>query len=309
MKALDESVGKNLGDGILLSGGLDTSILAYLASKRTKLTAFTAALQNAKASDIEYATLMANRLGLKHLIHYIDPKELHDAIRVVIRIMDSFDPMEIRNSATIYACLKYAKENGASAVLTGDGCDELFIGYSFLHGLRNDELNLALQKLWSAMHFSSVRLAEFLSMEVKLPYLDPKFKKFAKKLDHTLKVRSGNGQTWGKWILRKAFEKVLPPEVIWRVKTPIEFGSGTNMLISFFSSTISDSEFNEKRDKYIEEDKVTIRDKEHLFYYEIYRSIVGVPRPTDFEGKICHFCNSTASSASTYCKRCGGYPI
>ena len=159
------------------------------------------------------------------------------------------------------------------------------------------------------MHFSSVRLAEFLSMEVKLPYLDPKFKKFAKKLDHTLKVRSGNGQTWGKWILRKAFEKVLPPEVIWRVKTPIEFGSGTNMLISFFSSTISDSEFNEKRDKYIEEDKVTIRDKEHLFYYEIYRSIVGVPRPTDFEGKICHFCNSTASSASTYCKRCGGYPI
>ncbi len=309
MKALDESVGRNLGDGILLSGGLDTSILAYLASKRIKLTAFTAAFQGSGAPDIGYATLMANRLGLKHLIHHFDKNELLESIRVVVKIMDSFDPMEIRNSATIYTCLKYAKENGAKRVMTGDGCDELFIGYSFLHGLGEDDLISALQKMWGVMHFSSVPLAEFLGMEAKLPYIDPEFKKFAMDLDPSLKVRKEDGQTWGKWILRKAFEKVLPPEVVWRAKTPIEFGSGTNVLTELFGSTISDAEFKEKGDRYLKEDKVTIRNKEQLFYYEIYRSLVGVFGPTDFKGKICPYCNSSVPSNSTYCKRCGGYPI
>jgi asparagine synthase (glutamine-hydrolysing) len=309
VRELDESVERNMADGILLSGGLDTSVLAYLASKQAKLKAFTAALQNAPAPDIEYATLIANRLGLKHLVHRFDEDELREAIPVVVKAMDSFDPMEIRNSVTVYIGLKCAKENGVNAVMTGDGCDELFAGYSFLYGTGKDELNLALQKLWDVMHFSSVPLAKVLKMEVKLPYLDPEFKKFAMGLDPDLKVRNEKGQTWGKWILRKAFENVLPPEVIWRVKTPIEFGSGTAILPGFFSSIISDAEFNEKRAKYLDEDKVTIRDKEQLFYYEVYRSVVGPPRPMDFEGKICPFCNSGTPSTSTYCRRCGGHPI
>lgn len=309
VKVLHESVSKNLSDGILLSGGLDTSILAYLASKWAKPTAFTVAFQTAPAPDIKYATLMASRLGLKHLIHSFGESELHDAIRAVVKSLDSFDPMEIRNSVTIYIGLKCAKENSTSTIMTGDGCDELFAGYSWLHGMRGDELRLALRKMWDVMHFSSMPLAEVLKMEVKLPYLDPEIKKFAMGLDPDLMVRSERNQTWGKWILRKAFENLLPHEITWRVKTPIEFGSGTTVLPGFFSSTVSDTEFNEKRAKYLHEDKVTIRGKEQLFYYEIYRSVVGVPRPTDFRGKICPFCNSSVPSTFTYCKRCGGHPI
>ena len=309
IKGLDESVERNLAEGILLSGGLDTSILAYLASKWAKLKAFTAALQNAPAPDVEYAMFVANRLGLKHFIHRFDESELYDAIRVVIKAMDSFDPMEIRNSVTVFIDLKCAKESGVNTVITGDGCDELFAGYSFLFGLEKKRLHLELQKLWSVMSFSSVRLAKVLGIEVKLPYLDPEFKKFAMELDPGLKVRSEMGRIWGKWILRKAFENVLPEEIVWREKTPIEAGSGTAVLPNFFNSIISDAEFNEKKSKYLDEDKVTIRDKEQLFYYEVYRSAVGVPHPIDPRGKVCLFCNSNMPVTSTYCRKCGAYPV
>ena len=309
VKALDESIERNLTDGILLSGGLDTSILACLASKRAKLKAFTAAFRNAPAPDIEYATLVANRLGLKHLVHRFDEDELHDAIRVVVKAMDSFDPMEIRNSVTVYIGLKYAKESGVNTVMTGDGCDELFAGYDFLHGLDKERLSLELQKLWSVMSFSSIRLADVLKVEVRLPYLDPEFKKFAMGLQPNLKVRDERGQTWGKWILRKTFENLLPNEIVWRIKTPIESGSGTSILSDFFNSVISDTEFEEKRSKYLGKDKVAIRDKEQLFYYEIYRSMVGVPHPTSQEGKVCSYCNSSLPITSSYCRRCGGYPV
>ena len=309
VKVLDQSVRRNLADGILLSGGLDTSILAYLASRRAKLKAFTATLQNAPAPDIEYATLVANRFRLKYLIHRFDEDELHDAIRVVVKAMDSFDPMEIRNGVTVYIGLKCAKENGVNKVMTGDGCDELFAGYNFLIELDGERLGSELQKIWHFMSFSSMRLAGVLKMEVKLPYLDPEFKKFAMELQPELKVRDEGGQRWGKWILRKAFENLLPKEIVWRAKIPIESGSGTSILPDLFNSTIPDAEFGEKRSKYLREDRVTIRNKEQLFYYEIYRSVVGAPRPTDFEGKICPYCSSSVSNTTTYCKRCGGYPI
>ena len=308
MKELDESVGRNLTDGIMLSG-LDASILAYLASKRVKQKAFTVAFRGAPAPDVEHATWVANRLQLEHFIHNFGEDELYEAIRVVVKTMDSFDPMEIRNSIPIYIGLKKAKESGVNTVMTGDGCDELFAGYSFLHGLEKERLSLELQKLWSVMHFSSTELAKALGIGVKLPYLDPEFKRFAMGLDSELKVRSERGQIWGKWILRKAFENTLPKKIVWRAKIPIESGSGTATLPKFFNSAISDTEFDEKRNKYLKEDKVTIRDKEQLFYYEIYRSAVGVPHPTDPKGKVCPHCNSNVPVTSTYCRRCGAYPV
>jgi len=148
-----------------------------------------------------------------------------------------------------------------------------------------------------------------MGIEAKLPFLDPDFKAFAMKLDSQYKVWSEKGLVLGKWIVRKAFEDFLPEEVVWRVKTPIEHGSGTTVLPSMFSQRISDAEFEEKRSKYLDEDSVTIRDKEHLFYYEIYRSALGVPRPTNPEGKLCPQCNSNVAEKSTFCRTCGAYPI
>ncbi|MFQ6095773.1 MAG: asparagine synthase-related protein [Candidatus Bathyarchaeia archaeon] len=306
---LEEAVKNNLTEGILLSGGLDTSILAVVASRHTSLKAVTVAFQNAPAPDVEYAVLMADRLGLEHVVHTFGEEELYDAIPVVVKTMKSFDPMEIRNSVAIYVGLKVAKENGISTVMTGDGCDELFAGYSFLFGLEKEKLDLELKKLWSVMAFSSVPLAKVLGIEAKLPYLDSDFKDFAMRLDSRYKVQTENGRTYGKWILRKAFESVLTREIVWRVKTPIEYGSGTTTLPNLFNRKISDKEFKEKRRRYLTEDGVTIRDKEQLFYYEVYRSVIGVPCPARTEGKICPYCHSNVSENATYCRTCGAYPI
>jgi len=306
---LEKAVKKNLAQGILLSGGLDTSILAVVASKFVSLKAFTVALQDAPAPDLKYATLMAKHLNLKHFVHYFGEDELYDGIKKVVKTMKSFDPMEIRNSVAIYVGLKVAKENGVNTVMTGDGCDELFAGYSFLFNLEKEQLDMELQKLWEVMSFSSVPLAKAIGIEAKLPYLDPDFKAFAMNLDSQHKIRIEKGRVIGKWILRKAFEDSLPKELAWRAKTPIEHGTGTTVLPNMFSQKISDTEFEEKRNKYLNEDKVTIRDKEQLFYYEIYRTTLGTPRPTDPEGKLCPQCNSNVAEKSTFCRTCGAYPI
>lgn len=306
---LEKAVKNNLAQGILLSGGLDTSILAVVASKFVSLKAFTVALQGAPAPDVKYATSVAKRLKLKHLVHYFDEDELYDGIKKVVETMKSFDPMEIRNSAAVYIGLKAAKENGVNVVMTGDGCDELFAGYSFLFNLEKEQLNLELRKMWKVMSFSSVPLANAIGVEAKLPFLELDFKAFAMKLDSQYKIGRKKGQLVGKWILRKAYEALLPKEVVWRAKVPIEQGSGTTVLPSMFSQKISDVEFEEKRSKYLNEDKVTIRDKEQLFYYEIYRSALGAPHPTNPKGKLCPQCNSNVAEKSTFCRTCGAYPI
>lgn len=307
IKALGESVRRNLSDGLLLSGGLETTIIAYLASRWSKPGCITVALTGAPAPDINYAKLVASRLGLKHHVHYFGDDEVNEATRAVIRIMKSFDPMEIRNSVAIYIGLKVAKDQGMSTIMTGDGGDELFAGYSFLFGLSKKQLDSALKRLWANMSFSSIYLANDLGIEVRLPYLDPAFKEQAIALDSGLKVKSEGGQVWGKWVLRKAFENIIPPEIAWRVKAPIEVGSGTTIFPQLYDSRLSDIEFAEKKQKYLNQDGVVIRSKEHLFYYEIYREIIGVPHKR--EGKACPDCGSSVKRGVSFCRTCGAYPI
>jgi asparagine synthase (glutamine-hydrolysing) len=217
--------------------------------------------------------------------------------------------MEIRNDVAIYIALKVGRDQGISTIMTGDGCDELFGGYSFLFGLTEEQLDVALRKLWTNMRFSSIYLAKELGVEVRLPFLDPQFEAMAMDLDVGLKVKTERGQVWGKWILRKAFENIMPLEIVWRVKAPIETGSGTTMLPSHFDSRISDLEFIQKKTRYLNEDKVIIRSKEHLFYYEIFRSEVGIPYARDSDLKTCPGCGSSVEEGASFCRTCGAYPI
>jgi len=309
VQALEESVRRNLTDGLLLSGGLDTAMLAYIISKWVKPGCITVALRGAPAPDVDYARLVASRLELRHHLYYFDSEELDDSIRAVIRIMKSFDPMEIRNDAALYIALRVARDNGMSTIMTGDACDELFAGYSFFFGLTREQLDTALKKMQVNMRFSSQYLAKELGIEVRIPFLDPQFKAFATGLDVGLKVRSEGGQVWGKWILRKAFENIMPREIVWRDKAPIEVGTGTTILPSLCDLRISDPEFNEKKMRYLNQDSVVIRSKEHLFYYEIYRSVIGVPYATDSNAKTCPDCGSNVEEGASFCRTCGAYPI
>jgi asparagine synthase (glutamine-hydrolysing) len=283
--AFGASVKRNLSDGLLLSGGLDTTLIAYLMVKWGKPYCVTVALRGAPAPDIPYAKQIAASLGLEHDLHYFGGEELDEAIRDVIRVLKVFDPMEVRNSTAAYIALKQAKKHGLASVMTGDGGDELFAGYSFLFKHTPAQLDKALNKMWSKMSFSSIPM-----------------------IDVRLKVREENGQTFGKWVLRKAFEKMIPSELLWRVKAPLEVGTGTTTLPAFFEARIPNTEFSTKKSKYLAQDKVTIRDKEQLFYYEIYRGLYGAPKPTD-AAKKCPDCGTGIPPDANFCRTCGAYPV
>jgi asparagine synthase (glutamine-hydrolysing) len=125
--SLSESLKRNPGNGLLLSGGLDTSILASLASGWYKPECITVALAGAPAPDIEYARQVADLFCLKHDVRFLGEEEMVEGIQATIAILKSFDPMEIRNSSAIYLALKIAREKGLKQVLTGDGSEQLFL--------------------------------------------------------------------------------------------------------------------------------------------------------------------------------------
>jgi asparagine synthase (glutamine-hydrolysing) len=114
---------------------------------------------------------------------------------------------------------------------------------------------------------------------------------------------------WGKWLLRQAFEDIMPPEIVWRDKAPIEVGCGTTTLPALFDARIADLEFEEKKKKYLNEDRVVIRNKEHLVYYEIYRGAFGVPRAVDSKARVCPDCGSSVEGEISFCRTCGAYPV
>ena len=305
--SVESAVERNRAEAILLSGGLDTSIVAALASKHQPLRAYTIALEDAPSPDLEYASIMAKALDLNHKVHQFSVEEFIGNLPEVVKTLKVFDPMEIRNSAAVYIGMKEAKKDGTSTVLTGDACDELFAGYSFLFNLNPSELRASLKRLWNVMSFSAVPMADSLEMIAKIPFLDPEVKQLASRLDPSTLVVEQDGQKWGKWIVRKAFEDLLPARIAWRVKTPSEFGCGTTTLPQVFERRIPDEEFREKQKRIRETDGITIRDKEHLAYYEIFRDVLG-PRPKTI-GRTCAQCQYEVREDTTFCRTCGAYPI
>ncbi len=302
----EEAVHRNLTDGILLSGGLDTSVITAAASKFGKLRGVTVALDD--APDVSYATTVAGLFGLQHRIVRIDVKIAEGAAIDVIEVMKTFDPMEVRNDATILIGLRAAKEEGLRGVLTGDGGDELFAGYSFLFEKGYDQLGQRLENMWKTMRFSSVPLARSLGIEAKLPFLDDEFKAFAMSVNPKLKVHEERGRVYGKWILRKAFEGTLPDTLVWRIKMPIEQGSGTSNLPKYFASRISDDEFEAQKKKCLDRDGVRINDKEHLLYYEAFKEKFGIPSGMGEGAKKCKSCGAWLMQVMTYCRVCGAFP-
>jgi asparagine synthase (glutamine-hydrolysing) len=228
----------------------------------------------------------------------------------VVKALKKFDPMEIRNSMPVYIGLTILKKKGLKSTFTGDGLDELF-GYPWQFHLSEEEFQQRQEEVWLDMVFSSVPMAESLGMSIKAPYLDPLFMQWAKKLPIKLKINMYKGVKYSKWILRKAYEQVLPEEIIWRPKAPLEQGTGTEVLRTFFNDMISDKEFEEKKSRILGTDAVKIQDKEQLLYYEHFRDIFGKPSEVypDNGGTQCPYCKSYVKTRIHFCKVCGAYPI
>ena len=309
---VNKVVKKNMADSILFSAGTDTQIIAYEAVKYfPDLPALTLAFKHGNPKDTEYVAKMVAFLKLNHETHVFDTDEVIANAPKVVAALKKYDPMEIRNSMPVYIGLTLLKKRGYKSTFTGDALDELF-GYPWQFHLSETQFAKKQQEMWAEMGFSSIPMAESLDMTIKAPYMDPLFMDWAKKLPIKLKINMREGEKYSKWILRKAYENVIPKDVIWRPKAPLEAGTGTEVLRTHFNDMIGDEEFEEKKKAILEADDVKIMDKEQLLYYEHFRKLFG--RPSDVFPKIadaiqCPNCKSYVKTKIQFCKVCGNYPI
>jgi len=288
---LREAVERSKADGILLSGGLDTSILAFVARPSV---GFTVALKDSQASDLVYSEKIAKLLKIKHKKMEFTTEEALATLPEVIGILKTFD-LALPNDLSIYFALKLARENRISSVMTGDGADELFAGYSYMAELSPEDLERYIRRLSQNWHFSAGYLGKALGVEVRQPFLDEDFVRFALEISPELKVKNGVG----KYILRKSFEDLLPAEIVWRRKEPIEYGSGSTKVHEIIDNMVTDEEFQSAR----KEVDIKFINKEHFFYWRIYNQVVGeIPKARDDEIS-CPCCR--AAMGKYHCRTCG----
>ncbi len=288
---LEEAVERSRADGILLSGGLDTSILAFVARPSV---GFTVALKDSPASDLSYSEKVSKLLGIQHKKMEFTTEEALATLPEVIGILKTFD-LALPNDLSIYFVLKFARGSGISSVITGDGADELFAGYSYMAELPPEDLERYIRRLSQNWHFSSGYLGRALDVEIRQPFLDEDFVRFALEISPELKVEDGVG----KYILRKSFEDLIPAEIVWRRKEPIEYGSGSTKLHEIINNMVTDEEFKLAT----REVDIKFINKEHFFYWRIYNGVVGdIPRAKDNEIK-CPCCG--AAMGTYHCRTCG----
>jgi asparagine synthase (glutamine-hydrolysing) len=305
--ALSESVKRNQCKALLLSGGLDSSILAYIL--RPKQT-FTVAWDD-QAPDLPYARLVAHKYNTGHTeLILSNQKELFHILRSVIRGLRTFSPIDIRNSSVIYMGIMNAKKQGLTDIMTGDGGDELFAGYNYLNRYFMDinRLDIELRRLWDIMHFSSVTLAKTLDIEIKTPFLDAEFLNYAKSVDPAKKIGEFSGKMWGKFILRKCFLEQLGNQIVWRPKLAQEEGAATVNLKNFLETQFNDISFR-SRGEQARAEGVIVRDKEHLYYYDAFRKYFPPPHEEDCSDARCPGCDGCVLAKTNYCRTCGAFPI
>jgi asparagine synthase (glutamine-hydrolysing) len=243
-----EQVLRSSADGILFSGGLDTSILAAVSSCHgRRLRGVMVSVAEGTGVDEPFAILMAERFGIELDILRPSLGELLERMPELVQLLETFDPMELRNSITAYIAIEAARNLGLSTVMTGDAADELFAGYSFMCNMAPDRLRSYIRHLNDIMHFTSQVIGASIGIGVDSPYLAPAIREFALSLAPEDLVCEYHGQSFGKRILREAFSGLLPPRIAWRLKTPIEVGSGSTALKELAEQSVTDSEFEREQ--------------------------------------------------------------
>jgi len=304
---LEESLINSDVKWVSFSGGLDSSIVAKIKNG-DGLNGITIIAKDFVGTDLSYSQITAKHIGIPLELKYVEINDMLNAITETVKILKNFNDIEIRNSIVPYLYLSELKKKNISKVVTGDGADEIFAGYNFLIQKDHSEIKNELKRMKEIMHFPSQKIAHELGMSIEMPFIGEKIINLAETLPIDSLVNKKNGITFGKWILRKAFENDLPNSVIWRQKTPMQDGSGTSALTKLFESIITDDIFNEKSKKIKEKDGVTIRTKESLHYYETYRKEFEIP-DTKNGMNLCSDCNSEITNNSKFCRMCGKFPL
>ena len=303
---LEKSCDSSKSQLIALSGGLDSSILANFIKKR-KTHGIAIISKDFVSTDLTYCQIISKETNIPLTIYNATTSEILDAVEKTIKILKNFNDIEIRNNVVMYLAIKWAKENDYKSIITGDGADELFAGYNFLVNKPENELDAEIKRVCSIMHFPSQKIGEELGIKIESPFLDEELIKIANEIPSNLKIKQEKEIRYGKWILRKTFEKYLPLQVVWRKKSPMQDGAGTVGLTNLFESIINEENFVEKKLTVKKEDNVVIRSRESMYYYEIYKKLYGIP-VNDKANTQCPYCKHEVMS-SKFCRMCGAFPI
>jgi asparagine synthase (glutamine-hydrolysing) len=298
---------KCVSDTISLSGGLDSSILAYYLQKR-KPKAVSVITKDFDASDLVYCQMASQEFDLPLTILNVETEKILEAVEGTIKILRNFNDIEIRNNIVMYLAIKWAKENRSSGIITGDGADELFAGYNFLLEKPKEELENEIKRVFSIMHFPTQKIGNALGVPVESPFLDEDFVKFALSIPVNLKVNTNDGKKYGKWILRKTFEGKIPQKILWREKSPMQEGAGTSNLEGLFEKMISDKVFEKNKEEIYKSHGITIRTKESMHYFGIFQRLFGIHQTTKDDEQACPFCHFNSKN-SKFCRMCGAFPI
>jgi asparagine synthase (glutamine-hydrolysing) len=304
--ALEESCNECKSNLISLSGGLDSSIIAYFLKQR-KPKAVAIIAEDFVSTDLTYCQMISKEMQLPLTIYNVKTKQILEAIEETIKILKNFNDIEIRNNVVMYLAIKWAKDNGEKSIITGDGADELFAGYSFLINKSEEELEREIKRVCSVMHFPTQEIGKALGITIESPFLNDKVVQLAEKIPVNLKVKEEEGKRHGKWILRKTFEKNIPRQIVWRGKSPMQEGSGTAGLTNLFDTIVGEEQFVEKKLTVEKTDNVVIRSRESMHYYEIYKKLYGTPVDSKSE-ETCPYCKHHVGK-SRFCRMCGAFPI
>ena len=304
--ALEEACNECRSNLISLSGGLDSSIIAYFVKQR-KPKAVTVIAKDFVSTDLTYCQMVSKEMQLPLTIYNVKTEQILEAIEETIKILRNFNDIEIRNNVVMYLAIKWAKDNGEKLIITGDGADELFGGYSFLINKSEEELEKEIKRVCSVMHFPTQKIGKAMGIDVESPFLNGRVIQLAENIPVKLKVNEEDGKRHGKWILRKTFEKNIPRQIVWRKKSPMQDGAGTTGLTSLFDSIVGEEQFVEKKLTVQKTDGVVIRTRESMHYYEIFKKLYGTPVDLNSE-ETCPYCKHHIGK-SRFCRMCGAFPI
>ena len=313
-EALTDSVKRQLMSdvpyGVLLSGGLDSSVISAIAEKYSehrvenngetkawwpRLHSFAVGLKG--APDLAKARLVAEHIGtVHHEINYTIQEGL-DAIRDVIYFIETYDVTTVRASTPMYLLARVIKSMGIKMVLSGEGADEIFGGYLYFHKAPNaDEFHKeTVRKLSKLYMYDCLRANKSLAawgVEGRVPFLDKEFLDVAMNIDPELKMCPG--ETVEKKVVREAFSDMLPAEVAWRQKEQFSDGVGyswIDTLKQITASAVSDEQMAHAAERF----PINPPQNKEEYYY---RSIFAEHFPSDSAARSVPSIPSVACSTA-----------
>ncbi|MBU79694.1 MAG: asparagine synthase B [Flavobacteriales bacterium] len=272
--------------GVLLSGGLDSSITSALAKKFSskriesndkksawwpQLHSFSVGLEG--SPDLKAAKLVADHIGTIHHEVKFTIQEGLDAIREVIYHLETYDVTTIRASTPMFLMARAIKSLGIKMVLSGEGADELFGGYLYFHKAPSarDFHEETVRKLNKLHQYDCLRANKSLAawgIEGRVPFLDKEFIDVAMRLNPKDKMITP--ERMEKWVLRKAFESYLPESIVWRQKEQFSDGVGYSWIDTLKKTVEENISDNMIENAHFRFPTQTPQNKEEFYYREIF---------------------------------------